>query len=44
MCIKNYENLGDKDIKGIKKIKIPEKGEFIISYSERIITLWKINN
>ena len=44
MCIKNYENLGDKDIKGIKKIKIPEKGEFIISYSKRIITLWKINN
>ena len=30
------------DIKGIEKIKIPEKGEFIISYADRFIKIWKI--
>ena len=42
--IKNYKDLYDEDINGLEKIKIPDKGEFIISYSQRIITLWKINN
>ena len=43
--IRNYENLDDDNrIKGIEKIKIPDKGEFIISYTERVITLWKLNN
>ena len=47
--IRNYKNLvgnldqgsDDDNIRGIEKVKIPEKGEFIISYSERMITLWK---
>ena len=30
------------DINGIEKIKIPEKGELIITYSENIIKVWKI--
>ena len=45
--IRNYYDLsfGEYDkIKGLEKIKIPNKGEFIISYSQHIITLWKLNN
>ena len=42
--IKNYKDLYDENINGLEKIKIPDKGEFIISYSGNIITLWKINN
>ena len=30
------------EIKGIEKIKIPEKGEFIITYSKHCIKIWKI--
>ena len=30
------------EIKGIEKIKIPEKGEFIITYSSNFIKIWKI--
>ena len=30
------------DIMGIEKIKIPEKGELIITYSKYIIKVWKI--
>ena len=30
------------DIYGIEKIKIPEKGEFIITYSSYCIKIWKI--
>ena len=30
------------DIKGIEKIKIPEKGELIITYSNNYIKVWKI--
>ena len=44
--IRNYDlqNFGEyEEIKGLEKIKIPDKGEFIISYSEHIITLWKLN-
>ena len=43
--IRNYDltNFGlDDRIEGIEKIKIPEKGEFIISYSSHTITLLKI--
>ena len=39
-----YEDDDDKnDVYGIEKIKIPEKGEFIITYSNKgIIKIWKI--
>ena len=39
--IKNYKDLSDASIIGIEKIKIPEKGELVISYSENVITFWK---
>ena len=39
--IKNYKDLSDGSIQGLEKIKIPDKGEFIISYKSNIITLWK---
>ena len=39
--IKNYKSLSDASIMGIKKIKIPEKGELIISYTSNLITVWK---
>ena len=45
--VRNYDlsNFDVNDeIKGLEKIKIPDKGEFIISYSKCIITLWKLNN
>ena len=32
----------EQDIKGIEKIKIPEKGEYIITYSYNCIKIWKI--
>jgi WD40 repeat protein len=39
-----YEDDGeDHEIMGIEKIKIPEKGEFIITYSDKgIIRIWKM--
>ena len=39
-----YEDDGEKhEIRGIEKIKIPEKGEFIITYSDKgIIKIWKM--
>ena len=46
-CIRNYDlqNFGqNNNILGIKKIKIPDKGEFIISYTNGVITFWKLNN
>ena len=51
MCIKYYIDLSENGniydnncINGLEKIKIPDEGEFIISYSSTVITLWKINN
>ena len=52
MCIKYYFDLSENKpfyddnncIQGLEKIKIPYEGEFIISYSKKVITLWKINN
>ena len=46
--VKDYSAYEDDDenkdeIKGIEKIKIPEKGEFIITYSKKcIIKIWKM--
>ena len=40
-----YSYYGIKDIEdftGIEKIKIPEKGEYIITYSQYLIKIWKI--
>ena len=42
--IKSCKDLGDGVIQGLEKLKIVDKGEFIISYSSNIITLWKVNN
>ena len=42
--IKSYKDLGDGSIQGLEKLKISDKGEFIISYTLNNITLWKINN
>jgi len=43
--IKNsIKDLSDSTIQGIEKIKIPEKGEIIISYTSGIITLWINSN
>ena len=39
--VKEYSAHYD-DINGIEKIKIPEKGEFIITYSKHCIRIWKI--
>ena len=36
------ENDDNYEINGIEKIKIPEKGEFIITYSQNTIRIWKI--
>ena len=49
MCMKKYFYLGknssyDVRIYGLEKIKIPEEGEFIISYSNKVINLLKITN
>ena len=52
MCIKYYIDLSENKpfyddnncIQGLEKIKIPYEGEFIISYSKKVITLWKMNN
>ena len=51
MCIKYYIDLSEKKsiyddncIQGLEKIKISEEREFIISYSKKVITLWKMNN
>ena len=41
---KSFKDLGDNYIQGIEKIKIPEKGEIIISYGGNTITLCKLNN
>ena len=42
--VKDYSACDVKNhtIYGIKKIKIPEKGEFIITYSEEGIRIWKM--
>ena len=46
--VKDYSAYEDDDenkdeIKGIEKIKIPEKCEFIITYSKKcIIKIWKM--
>ena len=45
--VKDYSAYGDDgedcEIYGIEKIKIPEKGEFIITYSDKgIIRIWKM--
>ena len=38
-----YEDDGEKhEIRGIEKIKIPEKGEFIITSDKGIIRIWKM--
>ena len=42
--IKSYKDIGDGSIQGLEKLKVLDKGEFIISYSWNNITLWKINN
>ena len=42
--IKKYKDLNDENINGLEKVKIPDKGEFIISHSQSIITFWKLNN
>ena len=39
--IRSYKDFSEKDIHGIKKIKIPEKEEFIFSYNNYSISLWK---
>jgi len=39
--IKKYKDISNEQILGIEKIKVPEKGELIISYTENIIALWK---
>ena len=40
---KHYNIKGDDVLRGIKKIKIPEKGELIITFSEKaVIKIWKI--
>ena len=40
---KHYNIKGDDILRGIKKIKIPEKGELIITFSEKaVIKIWKI--
>ena len=40
----SIKDLSDNTIQGIEKIKIPEKGEIIISYAPGRITLWIKNN
>ena len=42
--ITSFKGLNDNQIKGIEKIKIYDKGEYIISYSQKRITIWKLSN
>ena len=42
--IKGFKSLDVNEIYGIEKIKIADKGEFIISYSQNIISIWKLSN
>ena len=39
--IRSYKDFSIEEIRGIKKIKIPEKEEFIFSYNDHSISLWK---
>ena len=40
---KGFKGLNDDCIKGIEKIKIYDKGEYIISYSNNLIIFWKLS-
>ena len=42
--ITTFKGLNDNCIDGIEKIKIFDKGEFIISYSSNLIIIWKLSN
>ena len=41
--ITSFKGLNDDCIKGIEKIKIYDKGEYIISYSNSLIIFWKLS-
>ena len=42
--ITSFKGLNDNYIYGIEKIKIYDKGEYIISYSQKQMILWKLSN